>query len=249
MKCLSVLFTVFYSVSCFSQNTDQIYGSGADWLSYKSDVSVSNDMYFCEYFYNRKNRLTEKKVYTKDLILVVDARLIKYERGELNFDINPDSINEKEESYYYSYMFYTKVKTYYSNKQLRSDQISKPKMTLCTCYSKDGEVLYINKIYPKEKDTVSGIFVLDSYYDWIKYGFYENGKKVLSFIVPVEDFFNNAINSTIDPDLKSNCLESFCILECDNTLDESKKIIIENVIKRAIENRLITSLDACYYQW
>lgn len=234
------------SCICFGQSNDLVFGYHLDWLTKKETIVFdTNNLFYPEYFYNKKNELIGTRVYSDNGILILDARLRDYKKS-----FKKKGCNEKQENNYQTgFKFYVKARTFYSNKQLRSDYIARIRKSVCVCFSKEGEKLFENKIKLITHDTVCGIFLLDSYYSWLKFGLYEKGERILTFTVPVKAFLNNAINVNFNESKSCECSEKFCVNEIKKNLTQSHILSLYKTINAAIDNELITSLDACFYFW
>nr|WP_294859574.1 hypothetical protein [uncultured Fluviicola sp.] len=146
------------------------------------------------------------------------------------------------------FRYYIKADTYYPNGNNRTTFISTRQGINSKSYSKYGKLLYENKVRINEtgdRDTLSGVFKDDSYYNYINFNIYRKGEIMMKVKVPLY-FTRNAINTGSVREL--DCRSKFCVLEKSKSLSKRKERKYYSIINKAIDSDLITNLSNCFYQ-
>lgn len=253
-KLIKIIITsLFLNIVFFNFGQNLKLYSYDNWNTKLIRTKIDNFGFAITNFDN--NRPINQKVFSIDSILLLEMDLNDIDTTFLtyNYDSTLSVFNFKKKEIVIKeniYKYYINAKTFYANGFIRSEYYCTKNKVESKTYTKSGEKLYHNLITITDtiRDTIEGIFKVDSYYDWIRFDVFRKGKKQFQFQIPITGISNNAVNTNLNTKLLNKCNQDFCITNFYRKLSDRKINKYLRIINLAIENELIINLDACYYQ-
>jgi hypothetical protein len=232
-----ILIFIISSRIIVAQDTSQYYVCQAKWYTDTVDLELNLFKFNPVVFYNRESKIVRQQNFLNGAKML-DVKLIGI-----------DSIIDSNNGLTF-YKYYENAKTFYSDGTLRTKFRSTRKKIKSTSYTREGRVLFRNliKIKKETRDTIRGIFKVETYYDWIQFDVFQKGEKILKIQVPVNSRFGASIDSTrSNSQINDDCQDKFSVIRLYKELGEGEKEKLLKKVLKAADCELITGYEACYY--